>query len=211
MLPDERGAQGIPMPSISLTDLVDIVSRSGTPKATKVKQVKARPAYSPATDFYRALRDQIADIHSNGRPKADLQLILPSLTDQKKITNYPAAILGYERWWGSKAITWFDPPRSPYSANGTDVTINPELGLEFGGKRYVIKLYFKADPLAKLSIDLITNLMEASLRPLCAAADVMAVLDVRRSKLFALAGPDPQTKSIADAELAYISALWPVV
>ena len=47
---------------LSLTDLVDIVSKSGTPKATKVSHVKARPDYEPAHDFYRPLREQIIAI-----------------------------------------------------------------------------------------------------------------------------------------------------
>ena len=49
------------MPQISLTDFVDIVSTSGTPKATKVKQVKYRPAYNPAIDFYKRIRDDIVE------------------------------------------------------------------------------------------------------------------------------------------------------
>lgn len=39
------------MPRITLTDVVDITSKSGTPKATKVNQIKYRQAYSPQTDF----------------------------------------------------------------------------------------------------------------------------------------------------------------
>jgi hypothetical protein len=43
---------------VSLTDFVDIVSKSGTPKATKVAQVKKRGRYEPAVDFYKPLREK---------------------------------------------------------------------------------------------------------------------------------------------------------
>ena len=46
------------MIKISLTDFVDIASKSGTPKATKVAQVKARPDYEPKFDFYRPIREK---------------------------------------------------------------------------------------------------------------------------------------------------------
>lgn len=51
------------MPQLSLTDFVDIVSKSGRPKATKVLQVKERPEYEPAFDFYRPFREHVIETH----------------------------------------------------------------------------------------------------------------------------------------------------
>jgi hypothetical protein len=36
------------MPEISLTDFVDFVISAGTPKMTKVQNIKYRPNYTPA-------------------------------------------------------------------------------------------------------------------------------------------------------------------
>jgi hypothetical protein len=60
------------MIKISLTDFVDIASKSGTPKATKVAQVKARPDYDARFDFYKPIRDQITEIHRAGQGGATL-------------------------------------------------------------------------------------------------------------------------------------------
>jgi len=79
------------------------------------------------------------------------------------------------------------------------------------GTRYLIKLYLKADPLTKLRIDLITVLMETALRPTCKPGDLVAVLDVRNAKLFALSAAVKPTQAVVAAELAYIAALWPNV
>lgn len=81
---------------ISLTDLVDIVSKSGSPKATKVAQIKARPEYRPALDFYKHFRDELIAIHKEGRSKSDLSGIMARVTERNRFANYPAAIAGYK-------------------------------------------------------------------------------------------------------------------
>ena len=121
-----------------MTDLVDIVSRSGTPKATKVAQVKRRPEYEPAFDFYKTLRDHIVAVHADDTGKRDIGKVIGGLVDGKKLRNYPALIAGYIKWWGRKTFVWFDPPRVSYEANEVEVIINPELGLQFGGSRCII-------------------------------------------------------------------------
>lgn len=199
------------MPSLSLTDLVDIVSKSGTPKATRVATVKTRPDYMPAFDFYKPLREHIVEIHRQGGDRKALEALLSRLDDQKKLTNYPGAIEGYRKWWGRKRLEWFDPPKGSYVRGGMEVTVNPELGLRIDGTPHLVKLYFKADPLSRLRVELITVLMEATLRPKCEHGELMSVLDVRKSKLFTLSSPVAPAKAVVDAELAYVAALWPNV
>jgi hypothetical protein len=200
------------MPQISLTDFVDIVSKSGTPKATNVKQVKSRPAYSPGLDFYRPLRTAIADVHREGKPSVELYEFLKTVSDPKKIKRYQSAVNGYVKWWSKNKLEWFEPVRSDYTSSGIDVSINPEIGLLINSqRRYLIKLYFKDEPLAKLRVDLITVLMETALRPRASRAEIMSVLDVNKGKLFSLSVAVAPTRAAVDAELAYIANLWPNV
>lgn len=197
------------MPKISLTDLVDVVTSSGVPKATKISQIKSRPDYEPQFDFYKPLRDAIQWMHKTGLPKSELDKLKSGLTDKKKLTNYPSAISGYKKWLGKKAVVWFDPPRGELSEAGVDVIINPELGLEIDATRHIVKLYFKSEKLTKLKIDVITEAMEDALRGKTKKADVMTVVDVRRGKSFSGAGASPKLSSMVGAELAYIAYLWP--
>ncbi|WP_035237451.1 hypothetical protein [Desulfobacter vibrioformis] len=196
------------MPQLSLTDFVDVISASGTPKATKVKQIKNRPAYSPATDFYKRLRENIVEIHRENLNKDILDSTLSGLTDKKKETAYPAIISGYKKWWGKKQMSWFEPPNDLFSSHGVDISVNPELGLEINGTPHLIKLYFKSDPLTKNRIDIITHLMAAVLGNACPPSTEMSVLDIRRSKLISPTVEISLIDGIIDAELAYISALW---
>lgn len=199
------------MPQITLSDAVDVISKSGSPKATKVSQIKNRPPYHPAIDYYRPLRSSLVAIHSNGRDRRAMDAILPTITDAKKLGNYHAAIEGYKKWWGRKNVGWFDPPRAEYASGDVSVLVNPELGLEFEGTRYMIKLYMKDEKLEKLRIDPALVLMELALRPVAQPGDRVAVLDVRKSKLHVLGVDVAKNKPMVDAELGYIAALWPNV
>lgn len=199
------------MPDLSLTDLVDVSASSGTPKMTKVRQIKNRPAYDPKIDFYRPFRERILAIHQEGLPKSELSDIVPSLTDPKKVTNYPSLVDGYRQWWGRKSLTWFSPPSLIWSAHGVDVRVNPELGLVINEVPHLIKMYLKADPLTKNRIEIITHLMDMTLSASCPVNTVMAVLDVRNHRLLTPTVPVAGLTAGLDAELAYVAALWPNV
>jgi hypothetical protein len=196
---------------ISLTDFVDIASKTGTPKATKVGQVKARPDYDPRFDFYKPIREQITEVHRTGREGAALRVFLRTLTDRKKAANYPELVEGYLKWLGRKVVQWSEPPRKIYRSSGIEVIVNPELCVSFGQGAHVVKLYFKDEPLDRFKVEVILSLMEHTLRPHCAGDSVMSVMDVRRAKLFPWRASSRSRMALVDAELAYIASLWPHV
>jgi len=198
-------------PSLSLTDLVDVILKSGLPKATKVKQIKYRPGYEPAFDFYKPLREAIVDAHKLGQSKKQFQVTAGAAAHPKKQGNYSTAISGYVKWWGTKQFIWRNPPRTTYSANGVDVIVNPELGLEWNGSKHLVKLYLKDAPLAKNRADLILSMLEVTLKPSIHGSITMGLLDVRNSKLFTTTSLNPTTKAVLDGELAYIAAIWPTL
>lgn len=192
---------------ISLTDLVDVISKSGSPKATKVAQIKARPEYRPALDLYKQFRDDVIAIHKGDKPKSALADILSRVTEKSRLSNYPAVIAGYKKWWGNKSLQWFQPPSALFSRHGVDVAINPELGLLINGRPHVIKFYLKAEKLSKARADLVTSLMRATLAGNVDDA-TFAILDVRNSKLYISGDQDSALLSMVDAELAYVATLW---
>ena len=91
------------MIKISLTDFVDFVISSGTPKLTKVRQLKRRGEYRPAFDYWKNLRDEIIDFHKrNMNDKSRLDEVLESVVDEKKIGGYKECLRGYKRFIGKK-------------------------------------------------------------------------------------------------------------
>jgi len=194
--------------TLSLTDLVDVVSAAGRPKATKVKRIKHRPPYTPVFDFYRPFRQHLRALHASDGPKAQVRAVIQGLTDAKKQRRYPDLVKGYCKWWGRKSLDWFEPPAQAWSAHGIDVRVNPELGLVVNGTPHVIKLYMKGRCLTKSRADLIMHLMGSALSGTSPAGAVMAVLDVRRAKLMVPTVRIGGLGAMLDAELAYVAALW---
>jgi len=74
---------------ISLTDFIEYVSKVGTTKFTKVKEIKNREPYHPAFDFWKPLREKIIEIHKENKNKNLLDEVLNDLTDKNKINLYP--------------------------------------------------------------------------------------------------------------------------
>jgi hypothetical protein len=174
------------VPTLPLTGLVDIVLKSGTPKATAVKVVKEQVTtpYDPATDFYKGIREAIIEAHQLGLGKRHITNTAAS-AHANRISSYTALATNYNGWWGRKTLTWATPPRGAWSppASVFEVAVNPELGLDINGDKHAIKLYFKAESLSKNRIDIITHLMHAALSPISAISKCtgLALLELRRS------------------------------
>ena len=197
-----------PKIQISLTDFIDFVCKVGSTKLTHVKNVKDRDPYSPATDFYKPLREGIIDLHKTGGTKSDLKKIIAAITDAKKISNYQTAIDGYKKFWGRKNLKWMNPPYKHWIVNDLDVKINPELGLEYDSNFYVIKLYLKSDPLSKNKIDQILALMEKELRPKVEDEVIFAVLDVKNAKLHSNETKDTLLMTLLVGEALSFETIW---
>ena len=197
------------MTYLSLRDFLDVAEKTGKPRITKVRQIK-KATYSPATDFYRPLRQGIIGIHSKGKARTALSSLLQDVSDKRKIGNYPSAINGYDKWWGTRQLKWFVPPKNKYAKFGFEVSVNPELGLEINGAPHVIKLYLNTTPLSPNRAALMAALMTQVIGPLAPTAGLDA-LDARRSKLIPFTAQSLSLMKTVDAVLADIAAIWPTV
>ena len=197
--------------NISLTDFIDFVNKSGGSKMTKVKQVKYRANYNPASDFYKALREEIIDVHKRKLDKNVLDDLIENLTDLKKKTNYPLSISGYKKFCGKKKIEWFDPPFKHWLIGDLDIKINPELGIEFGGKFYVIKLFLKSEKITKDKLSQILSLMENQLRSETDDEVIFCVLDVKNAKLYENAKGDFSYLPLLEGEAKSFEIIWKAI
>jgi hypothetical protein len=166
------------MPEISLTDWVDFVITAGPPQFTKVKELAARGEYDPRFDFWKPLREGLQSDHQ-GRTK--LEDVLLGLKDPKKLKRYPDAIKAYKKFVGKKHLAWFKPPSALWTYGGLTVRVNPELGLQFDGKKHVVKLYFKEEKPTKQRLNVVLAMMRVALN--LGESAVPAVLDVSSCRL----------------------------
>lgn len=172
---------------ISLTEFMNSVNKSGSAKATVVNKSKnsREDEYEHYKDYWLRLREKISNVHKKSLSHGDLRELVNAIHPDKK-NNYKEAIEGYIKFWKSRKIQWFNPPRKTWIIGDIRIELNPELGLEIKDKLYVIKLYTAAgSDIDKKHADLILNLMEKELRSKVGGSEVIfAVLDVKRGKLF---------------------------
>lgn len=197
------------MPEISLTDFVDFVISSGTPKLSKVRQIKTRGDYQPAFDFWKQLREGISAFHvSRSANKGDLDRIGASLTDTKKVTRYSEGIRAYKSFLGRKQIDWFEPPSGRWGPRELTIRVNPELGLNINGVPNIVKLYFKSEPLSRRRTDTVILLLHAALSRQARPGTHYAILDVPRAKLYEDASPDLSLLPLLSGEATSFITIW---
>ncbi|MEM7083065.1 MAG: hypothetical protein AAF465_10050 [Pseudomonadota bacterium] len=196
------------MSDLSLTEFVDIATVTTDRKVAKIRNAKNKEPYNPAFDFYKRLRDGIVSAHKSSDNKRALNKILTNQTDKKKITNYPNVIAGYKKFWGSKKISWIEPPKEQMVSHNISVSVNPEIGISFNNKNYIVKLYFKREKLAKARVNMILQLMEETLRSSVPDDYVFSVLDIRRAKLIEPTVEIKDASIVLDAEMSLIASVW---
>ena len=182
--------------------------KSGPPKATVAQCFKHRGEYDPRVDFYRRVRNAIVEMHQKGLPSRELDQIVARLSDEKKRVAYPQVVRGYKKFVGKKQFTWFEPPHADWTPGPLVVSINPEVGLEVGGKRIVGKLYFKEEALTKRRAEVIAHLLDKVLCASLAEAASFVVIDVRRGRAFAPSVPVPACDALLAGEAASFAAIF---
>lgn len=200
--------------SISLTDFVDFLIRSGTTKATKVKELKYRPSYIPAADYWRPLRQGLKEFHRQSKPIEYLDQIPKRVSNnESRRDTYIHVIQGYKKIIKNKTIEWFDPPSNKWISGNLTININPELGLVINGRPHLVKIYFKENS-ERLQTKLETNTLPLIhyLLNHCAAEcpdkTVMSVFNARKGQLKLQRKIISEAENVAHAEASSFVTLW---
>jgi hypothetical protein len=202
------------MERVSLTYFVDFVLKVGTPKLAGVKEFKEH-RYDHLTDFYRPLREAVVDMHEKGKPDRTLDDFLETLTDERKRRIFPGLVEGYRKFLRTSSsggsMRWFTPPHTTLSAGDLEININPELGFEIDGTPYLVKTYFRGEPLSQKRVAVVLGLLTSALGP-GRSGTVFAMLDVKNARLRTLkSGPNPRLGLLIRGEAASFSTIYAAV
>jgi hypothetical protein len=194
------------MEKVSLTYFVDFVLKVGTPKLSGVKEFKEH-RYDHLTDFYKPLREAIIDMHEKGKPTRALDDLLGTLTDERKRRIFPGLIEAYKAWL-RPGMTWFTPPHTTLPVGDIEININPELGFKIDGTQYLIKTYFRGEPLSQKRVATVLGLITSALGP-GRPGTVFGMLDVKNGKLRTLkSAPNPRLPLLLRGEAASFSTIY---
>ena len=197
------------MERVSLTYFVDFVLKVGTPKLSGVKEFKEH-RYDHLTDFYKPLREAIVDMHEKGKPHRALDDFIATLNDERKRRIFPGLVESYQAWH-KPGMKWFTPPQTTLAVGDLEININPELGFEIDGTPYLVKTYFRGEPLAQKRVATVLGLITAALGP-GRPGTVFAMLDVKNGSLRTLkSAPNPRLGLLLRGEAASFSTIYAAV
>ncbi len=197
------------MDRISLAYFVDFILASGTPKLRGVRDYKEHKD-DACSDFYRPVRDAIINMHRQSLSLSTLDDICRNETNETRKKHYPRVVAGYRAFLAQGVKNYFEPPRAGLGLGALDVDVNPELGLVIDGKKHLVKLYFRNDPLTSRRTALVLALLS---RGLCESNPefVPAILDVRSAKLHLSAVTSPRIDLLLRGEAASFAAMYAAV
>ena len=197
------------MDRISLAYFVDFILASGTPKLRGVRDYKERKDDS-CSDFYRPIREAIVNMHRQSASASTLDDVCRIETNETRKKHYPGVVAGYRTFLAQGVKNYFEPPRAGLGLGALDVDVNPELGLVIDGKKHLVKLYFRNEPLTTRRKALGLALLS---RGLCESNPefVPAILEVRSAKLHTSAMTNPRIDLLLRGEAASFAAMYAAV
>lgn len=195
---------------VSLTEFVNFINSSGMKKMTIVANAKAKHEEQDGNpyDYWKDFKDKIKRLLKRRGTKDDLYELVEEVREEVK-ENYNQMIAGYVKFWKPTRMEWINPVKKMIRVGGVKMILNPELGIKWQGKEYMIKLYLKAnETLDKRHADIILALMESELREKVDEDVEFGILDVRRGKLFLHVENDPRLLILLKSEGLEFAEMW---
>lgn len=195
---------------ISMTEFVNFINASGMAKMTVVANAKVKHEEIEGNpyDYWKEFKEAVRKQLKKGGTKEELLELLENVREEM-IANYQIMINGFSKFWRPSRMKWLTPVKRVARIGGIKMMINPEIGIQWQGKNYMIKLYLKAnESLDKRHADIILALMESELRERAGHDVVFAILDVRRGKLFTYVNTDPRLLILLKSESHEFVELW---
>ena len=195
---------------ISMTEFVNFINSSGMAKMTIVSNAKMKHQEEDANpfDYWRDFKDEVKRQLIKQGNKEDLKALVDNVREDVR-ENYNVMISGFLKFWKPTRMKWLKPVNRIASIGGVKLKVNPEIGILWQGKEYMIKLFLKANEcLDKRHADIILAMMEKELREKVDENVRFAILDVRRGKLFVHTNDDPRLMILLKSEGREFAEMW---
>lgn len=195
---------------VSLTEFVNFINSSGMKKMTIVANAKAKHEEQEGNpyDYWKDFKDKIKQLLKKQGTKEDLYELVEEVREEV-LDNYNQMIAGYVKFWKPTRMEWINPVKKMIRIGGVKMILNPEIGIRWQGKEYMIKLYLKAnETLDKRHADIILALMESELREKVDETVEFGILDVKRGKLFLHVDNDPRLLILLKSEGLEFAEMW---
>lgn len=195
---------------VSLTEFVNFINASGISKMTIVSTAKAKHEESEGApfDYWKDFKEEVKALLKRNGTKDDLKELVERVREEMQ-ENYNQMINGFLKFWKPSRMEWVKPTSKVVRLGGVKMILNPEIGVKWQGKSYMIKLFLKVNEcLDKRHADIILSMMESELRDKVEEEVVFAILDVKRGKLFTHVNYDPRLLVLVKTEARAFADMW---
>jgi hypothetical protein len=199
------------MIQVSLTQFIDFTLKaSGSAKTKYIRDTK-NFVYSPATDYWKQLRDAIRKTHEKNLPLVDLLKIVDKVNEKKR-SNYLKAVNQYYSFAKNKKIEWFDSGNSGWNfKDQLYVRSNPELSVFIDGVPHLLKIYYKGknNRVDGNKIHSVLTLMDVSRRNYSPPDGTLnALLNLNNKRLYESNGENKDLLLSLEGEASHFVYLW---
>ena len=194
---------------ISLTEFVNFINSSGMAKMTIVSNAKMRheDERNPY-DYWKDFKEEVKKQLKRKGDKEDMWELVENVREEMR-ENFIQMINGFLKFWKPTRMEWLNPVKKMVHIGGVKMILNPEIGIKWQGKEYMIKLYMKANEnLDKRHADIILALLESELREKVGENVEFAILDVRRGRLYNCVNKDPKLLILLKTEAHSFAEMW---
>jgi hypothetical protein len=197
-----------PSVRVTLTEFIDFLVTSGTPRITQARAVRSRrlSGYSPQSDFYKSFRDCVRSERFRSNQAEALKLLVESTGATRK-SSFQELSHGIMKFLKKKSIDWLPPPRAEWSYENLSVTINPEWRVILDGQCHIIKLIFKEGNISRQRAEIVNYLMEQTLEPKIGPA-IFGVLNVRKGTFLSSKSKSSLINTLLECEAATFTKLY---
>jgi hypothetical protein len=143
--------------TVSADTFLEFTNTVALPKLRVARDARWRRGYN----FYAKLVGAIVAMHREGRDVASIdveplcKMDGSASCDERKMRIFPGMLDSYDAFMSRAGkATWFEPPRVAVDLGGINVEVEPELGLEIGGKPHVLLFDFGCAPIPQRKINM---------------------------------------------------------
>ncbi|MGB4441673.1 MAG: hypothetical protein WBJ62_05555 [Coriobacteriia bacterium] len=166
--------------------------------------------YRPIYDPYRFLIRAIVHMHEQGLPPESLEAAVERERSSRQRNVIGEAMTDYVGWVAAADITGcFPVAATDWRCEEACVRVNPEVGLEIGGERLIVKLHLaKGSPISPDEAAVMTTVMREGLGDAVPGDCGMAVLDVRTGVLHRETPADDSLRLAIQTAAVDLAARW---
>ena len=204
------------MKSISLTQYLTFTGKVSTEaKLNAVKKIKYDSSYSPATDYWKLLRDKVFEVRSTGSDIEQIRSVLLSVSNDSKKANYERDINKLIGFFKNRKVQHFDTGSASIKmSDDLSLNANPEIGLYIDGTPYLLKIYYKkpdtTTTITKRNIQSTLIAMSLAKKNFDVPSNAkVAVLNLQNGKLIELSDkPSEPEVQLLEVDLQMFDLFW---